>query len=611
MYFRWINADEGAHLLDARFLLQGMIPVVDYASRQPVYTLLLAVLVKLFGPTLSAGRMLPILASLGIGWMIFLIGRRLFESRVGLTAAVIYLFLPYTIIWSTVVKTEMPAVFLCCLSVYFLICALQSETNSAGFFILSGAAAALAFYVRQPTIYLPLTILVLLVFYSGPPFRSKLHCIILFLAGYLLPCLLVIGYYWEHLNLSQILLSQLNPGHLVFNRVAHFIGVLPAAWRVVDSDSYRILDQDVTYTLQSWRDSLLFALFIILAAMTYAQRVWRRSVASRLAAVTGDLSMLLMIWPVLMLAAYLFQSIQSVFYSQYFLESLPLLTVLAAAQIIYLGDQLSLSRLSILLAFAAIFFTLFIFMHEFYSWRWPIAVHFTLAVLLTIPAMIWLRRKQMVDESNLLRSTAAGLTAIAIAWVGDRIGVEPLLYLALALVGFALIDRWHRVNGSVSAVPLICMGMVLTASWSGARIGLQYECTWSQRTLERVVHILKQHGEKTDTVMSGAMIWTFSSGLQPYSGVTHPTVYVKKEVVDFNRIFQQEPPDFIIVDGQTEKKFARYWPFILSEIDRAYHLLSDVPGSRRVVKIYRRHEAPAMMAPALAHAVHSKSRGVL
>ena len=48
LQIRWINPDEGAHLLDARLLLEGQIPVADFGSRQPFYVLIIAMLLKIF-----------------------------------------------------------------------------------------------------------------------------------------------------------------------------------------------------------------------------------------------------------------------------------------------------------------------------------------------------------------------------------------------------------------------------------------------------------------------------------------------------------------------------------------------------------------------------------
>jgi len=98
MTVRWINPDEGAHLLDGRLIWQGLHPVIDYGSRQPFYAYLLGFFIKLFGVSLTAGRLMPLLASLAIGWLIYRIGARLYDPLRGWLAAVVYLFLPFSLI---------------------------------------------------------------------------------------------------------------------------------------------------------------------------------------------------------------------------------------------------------------------------------------------------------------------------------------------------------------------------------------------------------------------------------------------------------------------------------------------------------------------------------
>lgn len=53
---RWIDVDEGAHLADAKLLLQGHLPYVDYLSRQPFYVMQLGLFVRLLGMHYSSGR---------------------------------------------------------------------------------------------------------------------------------------------------------------------------------------------------------------------------------------------------------------------------------------------------------------------------------------------------------------------------------------------------------------------------------------------------------------------------------------------------------------------------------------------------------------------------
>ena len=65
IHLRWINPDEGAHLMDGRFILQGLTPYVDYNARMPFYIYLIALFLKLFGLGFSAGRLLPVFCFCG------------------------------------------------------------------------------------------------------------------------------------------------------------------------------------------------------------------------------------------------------------------------------------------------------------------------------------------------------------------------------------------------------------------------------------------------------------------------------------------------------------------------------------------------------------------
>src|SRR5919106_857343 len=72
---RWLDVDEGAHLMDAVLALDGRIPVVDYVSREPLYVYTLAGFLKLFGTNYILARFLPAACSLLVGFVIFSLGK--------------------------------------------------------------------------------------------------------------------------------------------------------------------------------------------------------------------------------------------------------------------------------------------------------------------------------------------------------------------------------------------------------------------------------------------------------------------------------------------------------------------------------------------------------
>ena len=45
----WIDTDEGAHLMDARLVMEGLTPVADFDSRQPLYVYTYLPALRLFG----------------------------------------------------------------------------------------------------------------------------------------------------------------------------------------------------------------------------------------------------------------------------------------------------------------------------------------------------------------------------------------------------------------------------------------------------------------------------------------------------------------------------------------------------------------------------------
>ena len=538
MTLRWINPDEGAHLLDGRLIWQGMQPVIDYASRQPLYAYVLALFIKIFGLSLTAGRLMPVLASLGIGWIICRMGSRLYDPLRGWLAATVFLFLPLTIIWSTVVKTEMLAILLSCLSAWYLLRALR-ESATVSYFILSGIMAALAYYVRQSTLYMPLAAALYLSFQGGQPFRSRARRLALFTAGYLGVCLLVAFYYWGPLDSKELLFSQINPFNLVWNRLAHTLGILPAQQRVVDTAGFRILDQDPAYTLSAWRDALLFSLFVIVAAL------WslRKGNETR-----DPFRRFLWLWLVILLLAYAFQSASRGFYTQYFLEAMPALVLLGAGALPARTEPVE--RLKQILILALIYAALFAAFR--FSWQFPLhwLVVITAGMGMALLAEGWL------------------------AWRGrKRMRIAPLLAYA---------------------------AFFASAAWSGRLITPRYECVWSPRTLARVERILAAEGKRTDVVLSGGMVWTYAAGMQPYDKVSHPTLFMMKYDRDFASRFDANPPAFIILDGYTQKKFNRYWPFIESRLHEHYYRLESVTGSKGAVEVWRLQESPVAPEPELA-----------
>src|SRR5688572_10808427 len=103
---RWINPDEGAHLMDARLVLDGLFPAVDFGARQPFYVYLLALWLHLTGAGFEGVRVLMALLDTAVGTLVYAIGARVLPARSALLGAALYLLLPFTIFWAPLVHTE-------------------------------------------------------------------------------------------------------------------------------------------------------------------------------------------------------------------------------------------------------------------------------------------------------------------------------------------------------------------------------------------------------------------------------------------------------------------------------------------------------------------------
>src|SRR4029450_13639339 len=91
---RWLDVDEGAHLMDAVLALDGKIPVVDYLLREPLYVYTFVGFIKVFGGNFVVACFFPASCSLLVGCVIFLLAKTLFDRKVALLSSALYWVLP-------------------------------------------------------------------------------------------------------------------------------------------------------------------------------------------------------------------------------------------------------------------------------------------------------------------------------------------------------------------------------------------------------------------------------------------------------------------------------------------------------------------------------------
>jgi len=602
LHFRWINPDEGAHLMDARFILDGYLPLVDYDSRQPFYLVIISVFFKLFGVSYKVGRLLPLFSSLGAGVMLFLIGRRLFNSKVGLIACTIFLFLPLSLIWSTVVKTEPLAIFLACTSIFFVIKSTDDSIYRFGWMILAGIFAALAFYARQLSIYLPLTITIYLLFRRDIKLKQIISQLLLYFLGYLSICVAISSFFLSKLGYQQIIFSQLNPFYIVFFNVFHLLDLLPQDLQVVNSSGIRVLDQDLSKTMTQWQDAFFFSFFIVLGALAVGIRTFFGSYRDN--AIKENLVkykynyLLLSLWLVFVLLPYIMQSVVRGFYTQYFVELLPPFILLASLYFDVIYKKLNIRFLSFITYSIGWLYIFFILQKLFWNYYPGIGFYMLIGTIFASLSLYFFSSKwklKILLLLNFASITVVGLlyfsfVELKLGEVLSTLITMLVLYFVIKYLGIRLTRTQDVRMDAFARIFIVVVAFTITGAFSGRYIGPKYDSIWSPKTVGQVNRILREKSEPGNQVLSGATIWTLENNLVPFLNISHPTEFVKRAWPDFENKFRGKMPKFIIVDGYTEKKFQRFWEFIEKEIEQNYSRITRISNSRYPVIIYMLNE---------------------
>jgi hypothetical protein len=360
---RWINPVEGAHLYDAKFVLSGKIPFADYKSRMPVYVYLLAIFIKLFGPGYIIGRLLPLLSNIGIGVLIYFITNKLYASA-------IYLFSPLSILWAVVVKTELVATFFVSLGMYFLITNLKSEKERYGLLFFSGFFFALAFYVRKSALVFTLTPLILFIYFYKKSILKLIKAYGAVLFGYFSVVSLVFLYFGSFMGINPVLESGLNPSNVLADPLKK-IG-FSAEESSVNSEvtsNFRSKDQPFAATLWQWKSTIKLNLYLIIGlALSLAIFLQKEEDKVRFS------YFFTYSWLFMLALFYLYYTFQRGFFTQYFGELLPPLSIIVAHVIYHTSSTKKISdnlKIIVLIILASTFLSSIFYVEPSFGSSWP------------------------------------------------------------------------------------------------------------------------------------------------------------------------------------------------------------------------------------------------
>jgi len=603
---RWINPDEGAHLMDAVLALDGKVPLVDFSSRQPLYVYVNALILKLFGISYTAGRLLPLTCSLLIGLFVYLIAKTLFDGKVAFLSAVLYWLIPLELFNSVIVKTEPLTTLLACISFYLAIVGIKK--NAWPQIAASGAFAALGFYVRQSVVIIPVVFLGLLFYYHKGAMGATLKRLYPFLVGYAIIVLTVLLVYMNYRDPLTVFFSSLNPVAfllpalkkilIVFGKSAETSSPSAAGSALIGNAGRNL------HAFQYIKSSIMLHLFLVMALIFSFLGVFRHSVfENRQKRNAGPLCAYLFLysWIGMLFLAYAYYYFTRGYYIDYFREFLPPLIILFSAWLV--GIDKAFERYSSLytLVSMAILCALAVWAIQAAGLLYGKKFYALLTACCFAFFVHWKNTK--TTKGRLLLSIGIGTVIVYLVAVYGTTtftflsGVVPSIVLLVVIFTVPLLAPKDEFGDRLKAYPkflalsILAITFMISMYVSATQFDLKYESIWSPESLKKVSAYLEHNTNQDEKVLSGAVIWEFQALRRPYLSISHPLALIlgisDRNKAKFQKAVHNTPPVVVIIDGYTQKTYFKQFPWLEEFINNRYQLVADQGPAKYPIKIYR------------------------
>lgn len=602
MQRRWINPDEGAHIADAQLLLSGKVPLVDYMSRQPLYVLLISVFLKIFGISFLSARLLPLISTIGLGILIYLIAKKSSDKTTGLTALIIFAFFPFTILYMTIVKMNVVMMFWGCLAILFYI--LYNEKNRIIYLLLCGIFLGFAYYIRESSLTFLITVLVTIFLTNGKKFIATLTQWLIVVSAFFMVVLVVFAFYINYMTLIEFWNSPLNPFYQLIggiSKIAAFAGIhIPteSSFQLKleakdHSSSYQQFRQIFRMNLYLFAGFLLYWIYLLKEFLTTKKKVTRNYFTVYL----------LPTWLITTFLVYGYYFFARGFFPSYALELFPQLLLCLSYLLTEKLIQNRLITIKLVLFFILIAYAVMA-IQKFFNIVPDFSVYFSGAFALTF--IYWFSKENLykVYKSKFITSAILFLCIAFIlqsnlitGYIGGKVSIILLLLILLtALFYFKrrnLIDGQKMFTKYFATTVLVAL-LIGSAGECGKHLKLfSYDCAWSAKTAKKATTFIEKNSNKDDTLFSGGMIWTVNSQTRPYLNITHPTTYLSIVDEEFSRKLKNNlavnPPSFIVLDGYTQKCFSFLGQSINDLVTKKYSLAHGFNENGNPVQIFVKH----------------------
>jgi 4-amino-4-deoxy-L-arabinose transferase-like glycosyltransferase len=141
---------------EAYYWVYSLHPDLSYFDHPPLVAYTILFFSTVFGPTVLSIRTGALLYAFGTCWLIFLIGRRLFDEKTGFWTGLLINFLPTFSITALIITPDAPLIFFWCLGCFFMLRAVQENRDI--FYLWAGAALGLALLSKYTAIFFPFSL---------------------------------------------------------------------------------------------------------------------------------------------------------------------------------------------------------------------------------------------------------------------------------------------------------------------------------------------------------------------------------------------------------------------------------------------------------------------
>jgi 4-amino-4-deoxy-L-arabinose transferase-like glycosyltransferase len=145
---------------EAYYWVYSLHPALSYFDHPPLTAYIIFLFSKLTGPNLLAIRLGPLLFSFGFSWLIYQLGRKMFDERLGFHVVLLMNLLPTFVITSLFMTPDCPLVFFSALGWVLILKAIQEDRFS--FYLWAGIALGLALLSKYTAVFFPVSIFLFL-----------------------------------------------------------------------------------------------------------------------------------------------------------------------------------------------------------------------------------------------------------------------------------------------------------------------------------------------------------------------------------------------------------------------------------------------------------------